>query len=126
MSVNSFITLAPGTITCISWKSDHIVRGDSEGNLNIWDVRTRTSRHINTNRGQVFFFLDDGSIPGKCIGTKKSEFFAVAFFLKVWVGIHNFVRYNSGRGALYKTHQTFCNCFFYLRHPYLENVHDVE
>ena len=41
------------TITCISWKSDHIVRGDSEGNLNIWDVRTKTSRNITTKRGFV-------------------------------------------------------------------------
>lgn len=41
------------TITCISWKSDHIVRGDSEGNLNIWDVRTKTSRNITTKRGFI-------------------------------------------------------------------------
>ena len=68
------------TITCISWKSDHIVsknkgleksickfffiilltkmsfyqvRGDSEGNLNIWDVRTKSSRNITTKRGFV-------------------------------------------------------------------------
>ncbi len=42
-----------GTITCIAWKSDHIVRGDADGNLNVWDVRTRTSRNIATNRGAV-------------------------------------------------------------------------
>ena len=42
-----------GVITCIGWKSDHIVRGDSDGNLNVWDVRTRTSRNIATARGAV-------------------------------------------------------------------------
>ena len=41
------------TITCIAWKSDLIVRGDSEGNLNVWDVRTRTARSVATNRGAV-------------------------------------------------------------------------
>ena len=30
-----------GTVTCISWKSDLIVRGDSEGNINIYNVKTR-------------------------------------------------------------------------------------
>ena len=29
------------------------VRGDSEGNLNIWDVRTKSSRNITTKRGFV-------------------------------------------------------------------------
>ena len=42
-----------GSITCIAWKSDHIVRGDADGNLNVWDVRTRTSRNIATHRGAV-------------------------------------------------------------------------
>lgn len=42
-----------GTITCIAWKSDHIVRGDSDGNINVWDVKTRTSRNIATNRGPI-------------------------------------------------------------------------
>ena len=40
-------------ITCIAWKSDHIVRGDVDGNVNVWDVRTRSSRNISTNRGPV-------------------------------------------------------------------------
>ena len=29
------------------------MRGDSEGNLNVWDVRTRTARSVATNRGAV-------------------------------------------------------------------------
>ena len=41
------------SITCIAWKSDVIVRGDSEGNINVWDVRTRTARSVATNRGAV-------------------------------------------------------------------------
>ncbi len=45
--------LPTGTITCIAWKSDHIVRGDADGNLNVWDVRTRTSRNIATHRGAI-------------------------------------------------------------------------
>ena len=42
-----------GTISCIAWKSDHIVRGDVEGNVNVWDVRTRASHNIATNRGEI-------------------------------------------------------------------------
>lgn len=42
-----------GTITCIAWKSDHIVRGDAEGNINVWDVKTRTSKNISTSRGAI-------------------------------------------------------------------------
>ena len=49
----SFTSLSAATISCIAWKSDHIVRGDSDGNLNVWDVRTRTARNVATNRGAV-------------------------------------------------------------------------
>jgi len=42
-----------GTITCISWKSDMIVRGDTEGNVNIWNMKTRQSKNIHTGRGNV-------------------------------------------------------------------------
>jgi len=42
-----------GTITCISWKSDMIVRGDTEGNVNIWNMKTRQSKNIHTGRGMV-------------------------------------------------------------------------
>ena len=42
-----------GTITCISWKSDMIVRGDTEGNVNIWNMKTRQSKNIHTGRGVV-------------------------------------------------------------------------
>ena len=41
------------TITCISWKSEVIVRADTEGNLNIWDVKTKSSRNISTKRGFI-------------------------------------------------------------------------
>ena len=41
------------TVSCIAWKSDHIVRGDVNGNVNVWDVRSRQSRNISTNRGIV-------------------------------------------------------------------------
>ena len=42
-----------GTVTCISWKSDLIVRGDSEGNINIYNVKTRECKNSNTGRGSV-------------------------------------------------------------------------
>lgn len=42
-----------GTITCISWKSDMIVRGDTEGNVNIWNMKSRQSKNIHTGRGVV-------------------------------------------------------------------------
>ena len=42
-----------GTITCICWKSDMIVRGDTEGNVNIWNMKTRQSKNIHTGRGVV-------------------------------------------------------------------------
>eukprot|EP00092_Neocalanus_flemingeri_P029430 GFUD01031956.1.p1 GENE.GFUD01031956.1~~GFUD01031956.1.p1 ORF type:complete len:979 (+),score=386.47 GFUD01031956.1:514-3450(+) len=42
-----------GTITCICWKSDMIVRGDTEGNVNIWNMKTRQSKNIHTGRGKV-------------------------------------------------------------------------
>jgi len=42
-----------GTITCICWKSDMIVRGDTEGNVNIWNMKTRQSKNIHTGRGMV-------------------------------------------------------------------------
>ena len=42
-----------GSVTCISWKSDLIVRGDSEGNINIYNVKTRECKNSNTGRGCV-------------------------------------------------------------------------
>lgn len=29
------------------------MRGDNEGNINVWDVKTRKSRNIATNRGVI-------------------------------------------------------------------------
>ena len=42
-----------GTITSICWKSDVIVRGCTEGNVNIWNMKTRQSKNIHTGRGSV-------------------------------------------------------------------------
>jgi len=42
-----------GTVTTICWKSDLIIRGDSEGNINIWNVKTRQSKNINTGNGSI-------------------------------------------------------------------------
>ena len=42
-----------GSVTCISWKSDLIVRGDSEGNINVYNVKTRECKNSNTGRGCV-------------------------------------------------------------------------
>ena len=42
-----------GTITSICWKSDVIVRGCTEGNVNIWNMKTRQSKNIHTGRGAV-------------------------------------------------------------------------
>uniref|UniRef100_A0A4W3H4F0 WD repeat-containing protein 11 n=1 Tax=Callorhinchus milii TaxID=7868 RepID=A0A4W3H4F0_CALMI len=42
-----------GSITCIAWKGDTLVLGDSDGNLNFWDLKARLSRGIPTHRGWV-------------------------------------------------------------------------
>ena len=42
-----------GSITSIAWKSHEIVLSDSDGNLTIWDLKTRLSRHITTHRGLI-------------------------------------------------------------------------
>ena len=42
-----------GTINSICWKSDMIVRGCTEGNVNIWNMKTRQSKNIHTGRGAV-------------------------------------------------------------------------
>lgn len=34
------------TVTCISWKGDFIVYGDSDGTLCMWDLRGKTSRYF--------------------------------------------------------------------------------
>lgn len=41
------------TITSIAWKSHEIVLSDADGNLTVWDLKTRISRHIATHRGWV-------------------------------------------------------------------------
>ncbi|XP_063852322.1 WD repeat-containing protein 11-like isoform X2 [Scylla paramamosain] len=41
------------SITSIAWKSHEIVLSDADGNLTVWDLKTRISRHIATHRGWV-------------------------------------------------------------------------
>ena len=41
------------SITSIAWKSHEIVLSDADGNLTVWDLKTRISRHISTHRGWV-------------------------------------------------------------------------
>ncbi|XP_065339644.1 WD repeat-containing protein 11-like [Cloeon dipterum] len=40
-------------VTCIAFKNDLIVQGDSDGLLNIWDLKARSSRNVHTSRGWV-------------------------------------------------------------------------
>ncbi|GIY91574.1 WD repeat-containing protein 11, partial [Caerostris extrusa] len=35
---------AMGSVTCIAWKGDHIVLGDVDGNLNIWNLKGKVSK----------------------------------------------------------------------------------
>merc|ERR1719259_1378359 len=39
-----------GTVTCIAWKSDHVVRGDAEGSINVWDLKTKSTKTISACR----------------------------------------------------------------------------
>ena len=41
------------SVTSICWKMDMIVRGDMEGNVNIWNMKLRQSKNIHTGRGAV-------------------------------------------------------------------------
>ncbi|XP_071948596.1 WD repeat-containing protein 11-like [Antedon mediterranea] len=40
-----------GSVTCIAWKQDLMVLGDTEGNLNLWDIKGKISRNVPTHRG---------------------------------------------------------------------------
>lgn len=42
-----------GSITSIAWKAETLVLSDVDGNLNIWDLRAKMSRAINTSRGWI-------------------------------------------------------------------------
>ncbi|XP_064630114.1 WD repeat-containing protein 11-like isoform X2 [Lineus longissimus] len=42
-----------GSITCIAWKGELMVLGDVDGNLNIWDLKSRVSRAVPTHRGWI-------------------------------------------------------------------------
>lgn len=41
------------SITSIAWKSDHIVLGDAEGTLTVWDLKGKVLRALPTQRGYV-------------------------------------------------------------------------
>merc|ERR1712226_639544 len=41
-------------ITFIAWKSDHVVRSDVDGNINVWEVKAKSSRNLSSNhRGPI-------------------------------------------------------------------------
>jgi len=42
-----------GSITSVAWKAETLVLSDVDGNLNIWDLRAKMSRAINTSRGWI-------------------------------------------------------------------------
>ncbi|KAG8183940.1 hypothetical protein JTE90_006865 [Oedothorax gibbosus] len=44
---------AMGSVTCIAWKGDNIVLGDVDGNLNIWNLKDKSSKGISTHRGWI-------------------------------------------------------------------------
>ncbi|KAL3183206.1 hypothetical protein MRX96_006965 [Rhipicephalus microplus] len=41
------------SVTSIAWKSDHIVLGDAEGTLTVWDLKGKVLRALPTQRGHV-------------------------------------------------------------------------
>lgn len=48
-----FLQTGVSGVTCIAFKNDLIVQGDSDGLLNIWDLKARSSRNVHTSRGWV-------------------------------------------------------------------------
>eukprot|EP00039_Didymoeca_costata_P006462 m.90445 g.90445 ORF g.90445 m.90445 type:complete len:1140 (-) comp13267_c1_seq1:899-4318(-) len=40
-------------MTCLAWKGDWIVTGDTAGNLHYWDIKARVSRSVVTGHGAV-------------------------------------------------------------------------
>ncbi|KAJ8316897.1 hypothetical protein KUTeg_004801 [Tegillarca granosa] len=42
-----------GTITWVGWKGDNILFGDVDGQLCVWDLRSKTSRTLSTHRGWI-------------------------------------------------------------------------
>ena len=42
-----------GTVVCLCWKADIIVRGDTEGNINVYNVKTRECKNQHTGKGAV-------------------------------------------------------------------------
>ncbi|ESP00415.1 hypothetical protein LOTGIDRAFT_140712, partial [Lottia gigantea] len=42
-----------GTITCLAWKHDYLMFGDVDGILCCWDLKSKISRTVPTNRGWI-------------------------------------------------------------------------
>ncbi|KAK9508466.1 hypothetical protein O3M35_006019 [Rhynocoris fuscipes] len=49
-------------VTSIAFKANQIVQGDSDGSLSMWDLKARSSKHVNTNRGAIRYLR---FAPGK-------------------------------------------------------------
>lgn len=49
-------------VTCLGFKANQIVQGDTEGVLNMWDLKARSSRNVPTNRGPIRYLR---FAPGK-------------------------------------------------------------
>lgn len=42
-----------GNITCIAWKSDQVVIGDADGNINVWDLKKKSSKSEPSHRSWI-------------------------------------------------------------------------
>ncbi|XP_073998789.1 WD repeat-containing protein 11-like isoform X2 [Rhodnius prolixus] len=51
-----------GMVTSIAFKANQIVQGDSDGSLSMWDLKARSSKQVNTNRGAIRYLR---FAPGK-------------------------------------------------------------
>src|SRR5699024_591821 len=51
--ISSTSDMNNGSITSIAWKSDLLVLGDSDGNINVWFLKEKESKTIPTERGWV-------------------------------------------------------------------------
>lgn len=49
-------------VTSIAFKANQIVQGDSDGSLSMWDLKARSSKQVNTNRGAIRYLR---FAPGK-------------------------------------------------------------
>jgi len=49
-----------GAVTCLAWKGDWIVTGDTAGSLHLWDLKAKVSRSILTHHGAAKQLIFDG------------------------------------------------------------------